>query len=134
MREHHAKLEKLLSSVAGVGPTTSASLIAMLPELGRLDRRQIASMVGVAPFAADSGTKSGRRSIRGGRFEVRRMLYMPTLTAIRHNPTLKAFYERLIAKGKPAKVALVACMRKFLTLLNAMVRTGEPWKKPAVQA
>ena len=133
VREHHAGLEKLLRSAAGVGPVASASLIAALPELGRLNRREIAALVGVAPFANDSGTQCGRRSIRGGRFEVRRMLYMPTLTAIKHNSVIGEFYARLMAKGKPAKVALVACMRKFLTMLNAMVRTGTEWKNPAHQ-
>jgi len=102
-------------------------MIAELPELGRLNRREIAALVGVAPMANDSGNSKGRRRVQGGRFEVRRVLYMATLTATRHNPAIKAFYERLKAAGKLPKVALVACMRKLLTTLNAMVRTGKPW-------
>ncbi len=108
---------------------TSATLIAALPELGRLNRRQIAALVGVAPMARDSGQRQGRRYIQGGRFEVRRVLYMATLSAVRHNPVLKAFYERLLCAGKLPKVALVACMRKLLTILNAMARTGTTWNE-----
>lgn len=124
---HHGQLEALLRSTAGVGPVTSANLIGVLPELGQLNRRQIASLVGVAPIANDSGTKTGRRVIRGGRFEVRRVLFMATLTATRYNAPIRAFYDKLLARGKPKKVALVACMRKLLTMLNAMVKTGKSW-------
>lgn len=120
VREHYAALDKLLRSASGIGPVASATLIAELPELGRLNRRQIAALVGVAPMAKDSGTSRGRRRIQGGRFEIRRVLYMATLTASRHNPAIRAFYQRLIAVGKLPKVALVACMRKLLTTLNAM--------------
>ena len=106
----------------------SATLIAELPELGRLNRREIAALVGIAPMANDSGSSKGRRHIQGGRFDIRRVLYMAALTASRSNPVIKAFYERLIAAGKLPKVALVACMRKLLTALNAMVRTNQTWK------
>jgi len=127
VREHFGELDRLLQSAAGIGPVASATMIAELPELGRLNRREIAALVGVAPMANDSGNSKGRRRVQGGRFEVRRVLYMATLTATRHNPAIKAFYERLKAAGKLPKVALVACMRKLLTTLNAMVRTGKPW-------
>lgn len=127
VQEHFGGLEQLLRSASGIGPVCSATLIAALPELGHLSRRQIAALVGVAPMAKDSGRSKGRRRIQGGRFEVRRVLYMAALTASQHNPVIKAFYERLKAAGKLSKVALVACMRKLLTMLNAMVRTGKPW-------
>lgn len=127
VREHFAELDRLLQSASGIGPVASATLIAELPELGRLNRREIAALVGVAPMANDSGASRGRRRIQGGRFDVRRVLYMAALTASRRNPVIKAFYERLIAAGKCPKVALVACMRKLLTVLNAMVRTNKPW-------
>lgn len=127
VHEHLAELDRLLQSASGIGPVASATLLAQLPELGRLNRRQIAALVGVAPMAKDSGRSKGRRHIQGGRFEIRRVLYMATLTAARYNPAIKAFYERLRAAGKLPKVALVACMRKLLTVLNAMVRTGSPW-------
>lgn len=119
--------ENLLTSVPGVGPITASTLIAELPELGRLDRRQIAALVGVAPFNQDSGTLRGRRTIRGGRSPVRRVLYMATLTATRHNPALAAFYQRLRTTGHPAKVALIATLRKLLTILNAILRDRRPW-------
>ena len=109
------------------GPIASATLIAALPELGQLTRREISALVGVAPIANDSGTAHGRRRIAGGRFQVRRTLYMATLTATMHNPTIKAHYQHLLAAGKLPKVALVACMRKLLTILNAMVRTQTRW-------
>lgn len=128
VREHFGALDRLLQSAKGVGPVASATLMAVLPELGHLNRRAIAALVGVAPMANDSGSRRGRRRIQGGRFEIRRVLYMATLTAARHNPVIKAFYERLLAVGKPPKVALVACMRKLLTMLNAMVRTRKPWQ------
>ncbi|WP_028770696.1 IS110 family transposase, partial [Silanimonas lenta] len=127
VREHFTELDRLLQSASGIGPVASATLIAELPELGRLNRREIAALVGLAPMANDSGASRGRRRIQGGRFDVRRVLYMAALTASRRNPVIKAFYERLIAAGKLPKVALVACMRKLLTTLNAMVRTSKPW-------
>jgi transposase len=124
---HFAELDRLLRSMSGIGPVASASLIAELPELGRLDRRQIAALVGVAPMACDSGTLHRRRHIRGGRFELRRTLYMATLSATRSNPIIRAHYQRLVAAGKFKKVALVACMRKLLTILNAMARHHMPF-------
>ena len=127
VREHFGKLDALLRSTKGIGPVASATLIAELPELGRLNRRQIAALVGVAPMANDSGNSKGRRRVTGGRFEIRRALYMATLTATRHNPAISAFYVRLLAAGKLPKVALIACMRKLLTTLNAMARSGTPW-------
>lgn len=114
----------LLREVAGVGRITVLTLLADLPELGRLDRKQIAALVGVAPLNRDSGTLRGRRTVWGGRAQVRRTLYMATLTAVRYNPVVRVFYERLRVAGKPVKVALVACMRKLLTILNAMLRDG----------
>lgn len=120
--------ENLLTSVPGVGPITALTLIAELPELGRLDRRRIAALVGLAPFNRDSGTLRGRRMIRGGRGTVRRVLYMATLTAIRHNPRIRTFYQRLRTTGHPGKVALTAAMRKLLTMLNAMLRDHRPWR------
>jgi transposase len=123
--------ENLLRSVPGIGPVASRTLLADLPELGRLNRKQIAALVGVAPLARDSGTLKGKRFIWGGRANVRSVLYMATLAATRSNPVIRAHYLRLISAGKPTKVALVACMRKLLVTLNAMVRTGEPWSRPA---
>ncbi|WP_225783197.1 IS110 family transposase [Xenophilus sp. Marseille-Q4582] len=134
VREHFAELDSLLQSTAGIGPVASATLIAELPELGKLNRREIAALVGVAPMANDSGSSKGRRRVQGGRFEVRRVLYMATLTATRYNPAIKTFYERLKAAGKLPKVALVACMRKLLTTLNAMARTGKHWDKSLLGA
>ena len=116
--------DDLLQSVPGIGDTTSRTLLALLPELGTLDRKQIAALVGLAPFNRDSGTLRGRRRVWGGRARVRTALYMAALVGTRRNPTLKAFYTRLRASGKPAKVALVACMRKLLIIVNAMVRDG----------
>lgn len=127
VRQHFAELDALLQSSAGIGPIASATLIAELPELGRLNRRAISALVGIAPIANDSGNSRGRRRIQGGRFDVRRVLYMATLTATRRNPVIRAFYQRLIAAGKLPKVAIVACMRKLLTILNAMVRTRSRW-------
>jgi transposase len=129
VQAHDAELDKLLRSASGIGPVASATLIAELPELGKLNRREIAALVGVAPMANDSGNSKGRRHVQGGRFEIRRVLYMATLTAARHNPAIKTFYSRLLAAGKLPKVALVACMRKLLTTLNAMVKTNKPWDK-----
>ena len=105
----------------------SRTLLAGLPELGQLNRKQIAALVGVAPFARDSGTLRGKRLVWGGRAPVRAVLYMGALVAARRNPVIRAFYRRLIAAGKPNKVALVACMRKLLTILNAMMRTNTRW-------
>lgn len=127
LQRHFKDQRKLLDSVKGVGPVTIVTLTALLPELGRLARRQIAKLVGVAPLPDDSGQRKGKRSIWGGRSEVRSVLYMAALSAIRHNPVIAAFHARLIAAGKPKKVAIVACMRKLLTILNAMVRDQTPW-------
>jgi transposase len=121
------RTKQLLTSVPGVGSGTSWTLIACLPELGRLNRREIASLVGLAPVNRDSGQWRGRRCIWGGRALVRAALYMPTLTAMRFNPTIRVFYQRLRQAGKTFKVALTACMRKLLTILNAMVKTNTAW-------
>ena len=118
---------KLLDSVKGIGPVTMLTLLSALPELGRLGRRQIAKLVGVAPLANDSGKRRGKRSTWGGRGQVRAVIYMAALVATKHNPAIKVFYERLVAVGKPKKVALVACMRKLLTILNAMLRDNRAW-------
>lgn len=120
--------EHLLRSVPGIGPTTAAVLIAELPELGRLSRRQLAALVGVAPFNCDSGTHRGRRTTWGGRAPVRAALYMATLVATRHNPPIRLFYRRLLAAGKPRLIALVAAMRKLLTILNAIIKADRPWR------
>lgn len=127
VRRHHAELAQALASVPGIGAASVAVLLAELPELGKLDRRRVAALVGVAPLNRDSGQMRGQRSIWGGRAEVRRTLYMATLTAVRHNPILKVHYERLLAAGKRKKVALVACMRKLLTMLNAIAKHGSNW-------
>lgn len=119
--------EQLLRSVPGVGPVLCSTLLGQLPELGSLDRRQIAALVGVAPFNRDSGTLRGRRTVWGGRSSVRAVLYMGTLVATRFNPVIQAFYQRLCAAGKPKKVALTACMRKLLTILNAMLKHNNCW-------
>lgn len=118
----------LLASVPGIGKTSARTLLAELPELGRLDRRQIAALVGGAPINRDSGTFRGRRMIMDRRASVRTARSMPTLTAIRHNPALQAFYRRLIGRGRPAKVAITACMRKLLVILNAILRDQTPWQ------
>jgi len=120
--------EDLLRSVPGIGPVTACTLIADLPELGHLDRRRIAALAGLAPFARDSGAFRGRRMIAGGRAHIRRVLYMATLTAIKHNPAIRVFYLRLVAAGRPGKLALTAAMRKLLTVLNAMLRDRRPWQ------
>ena len=120
--------EDLLKSVPGIGNATARTLLAELPELGTLGRRQIAALAGVAPFNRDSGTFRGRRMIGGGRAGVRATLYMAALVASRHNPVIAAFYQRLLAAGKPKKTALVACMRKLLTILNAIIRHRTPWQ------
>ena len=120
--------EDLLASVPGVGPVTARTLIAELPELGSLDRRKLAALVGVAPFNRDSGAWRGHRMIGGGRTSVRNVLYMAALVAIRHNPVVRATYQRLVNRGRPKKVAIIACLRQLLTILNAIVRTKSPWK------
>lgn len=119
--------EELLRSVPGVGPVLARTLLGELPELGQLDRRSIAALAGVAPFNRDSGRLRGTRHVWGGRAELRSVLYMATVVAVRWNPVIRAFYERLRQAGKPFKVALIACMRKLLTILNAIVRHGTPW-------
>lgn len=118
---------RTLETVRGVGPVTSATLLAELPELGALSRREIAALVGLAPINRDSGRRRGRRACWGGRASVRTALYMAALSARRHNPTIRAFYEQLVGRGKPKLVALTACMRKLLTILNAMAREGAVW-------
>lgn len=124
--------EDLLRSFQGIGPVSARTLLIELPELGTLNRKQIASLAGVAPIARDSGACRGRRSIAGGRGQVRAILYMATVTAMRVNLQIRAFYERLRKAGKPFKVAIVACMRKLLTILNAMMRTHTRWRPPNV--
>jgi transposase len=123
--------EDLLRSVPGVGRVVATTLLCELPELGRLNRKQAAALVGVAPLNRDSGKMRGRRSIWGGRASVRAALYMAAVCASRHNPVIRSFYERLLAAGKRKKVALVACMRKLLTILNSMMRDSRPWLLPA---
>jgi transposase len=125
--------DDLLQSVPGVGKVLSRTLIAHLPELGTLSGKQIAALVGVAPLNRDSGATRGRRCVWGGRAQVRQVLYMAALVAVRFNPTFQRFYARLIGTGKLRKVALTACMRKLLTILNAMVRSARPWS-PAVSS
>lgn len=120
--------DELLKPVPGIGPVTRLALLVNLPELGVLNRKQIAALAGLAPFNRDSGQHRGARAIWGGRAQVRSALYMATLTAVRYNPVIKAFYERLTQAGKPFKVALVACMRKLLTILNAMIKHNQPWR------
>ncbi len=123
--------DELLQSVPGVGPVLSLTLLADLPELGRLSRREIAKLVGVAPLSRDSGTMRGRRFVQGGRASVRAVLYMAALVATKRNTVIRGFYQRLVAAGKPKKLALVACMRKLLTILNTMVRTRTRWNTEA---
>ena len=122
--------EDLLSSVPGVGPVLCATLIAGLPELGRLNRREIAALVGVAPYPHDSGTMRGRRTVWGGRAHLRATLYMATLVGVRYNPALRSLYCRLLERGKAKKLALVACMRKLITILNAMLKHRTHWSAP----
>lgn len=131
--EQHAR-KALLQTVKGVGPVVSSSLLALLPELGQLNRRQIAALVGVAPFNRDSGHYQGKRRIWGGRAAVRKLLYMAVMSAIRFNPPIRAYYKHLRTKGKLKKVAMVACMRKLLICLNAMVKNQEPWNDDKVTA
>jgi transposase len=123
--------EDLLRSVPGIGPTTALTLLADLPELGRLDRKATAALVGVAPLHCESGSWRGRRIVWGGRARVRAVLSMATLVATRHNPIIRDFYARLCTAGKPKKLALTACMHKLLLILNAMVRHGPPWSLAA---
>ncbi len=123
--------DRILRSAKGVGPITSLILLSDLPELGQLDRKRIAALVGVAPFNDDSGRHRGVRRIKGGRASVRQVLYMAAVAAARFNPVIHLFYQRLLASGKKKKVALVACMRKLLTILNAMLRDMTPWRAPA---
>lgn len=125
--DHFDGQRKLLDSVSGVGPVTILTLLAALPELGKYSRKAISKLVGVAPIARDSGERRGKRHIAGGRSAVRHVIYMAALSARTHNPVIRAFYERLVAAGKPPKVALVACMRKLLTILNAMMRDAAAW-------
>ena len=126
--------DDLLRTVPGVGEQLSLTLLAHLPELGALNRREIAALAGVAPFNRDSGTLRGTRTVWGGRARVRAALYMGALVASRHNPVIRDFYQRLVASGKPKKMALVACMRKLLVILNSILRHGSPWRDmtPAV--
>lgn len=130
IRQHAAWRERadILDSAPGIGAVTVSTLLSDLPELGQLNRKQIAALVGVAPFNHDSGRHRGKRRIKGGRASVRQVLYMATLSATRFNPVIRAFYERLIKAGKEKKVAIVACMRKLLTILNVMLRTKQPWR------
>lgn len=133
LQEHQEleEQEKLLRSAKSIGRVTAATLLADLPELGQLDRKEIAALVGVAPMSRDSGTKRGHRKTQGGRPEVRSALYMAALTGIRYNPILKAQYEHLVKRGKEKKVAITACMRKMLTILNAMMRDQQPFRLAA---
>jgi transposase len=125
-----AENEALLRSVPGVGPVLARTLLAQVPELGTLTHKRVAAPVGVAPLNRDSGTLRGRRSVWGGRADVRAALYMGALVAARRNPVVREFYERLLAVGKPKKVALVACMRKLLSILNAVLKHRTPWRSP----
>lgn len=124
----------IVQSATGIGMVTSSTLVAELSELGTLDRKKISALVGVAPLNSDSGNKRGKRRIHGGRREVRGALFMATMVAVKFNPVIKAFYERLLARNKEKKVALVACMRKLITILNAMVRDNQPFRCQASMA
>lgn len=126
--------EEILTSVKGVGPVLSASLLCLLPELGTLCRKKISALVGVCPYNRDSGFYRGKRRISGGRADIRSVLYMATLAATRYNPVIKAFYERLKQGGKLPKVAIVACMRKLLTILNAMLKSRQKWNPAMVSS
>ena len=123
-----------MRSVPGIGEQISLTLLAFLPELGTLSRRQVAALVGVAPFNRDSGTLRGKRTVWGGRAGVRTALYMGAMVASRHNPVIRDFYQRLLAAGKPKKLALVACMRKLLTILNSMLKHGTSWQHPDTES
>ena len=128
LKGHFKDKLDLLKGLKGVGPGTQAMLMAALPELGTLAEREIAKLVGVAPLNRDSGAFKGRKTTWGGRAEMRAALFMATLSAVRFDPVLRAFYKRLRAAGKPAKVALVACMHKLLTIINAVIKSGKPWQ------
>jgi len=130
--EEFKEKNEILQSVKGVGPIMSATLLAEVPELGTYSHKQIAALAGVAPFSRDSGKHHGKRKIKGGRSKVRCPLYLSTLSAIRHNPVIRPYYQHLLEQGKQKKVAIVACMRKLLTILNAMVRDMQPWHSPSV--
>jgi len=134
MKEHEdwQEQEQILCSAKGVGRVTAATLLAELPELGKLDRKKIAALVGLAPMNSDSGKKRGYRKTKGGRIEVRSVLYMSTLVATRYNPVIQAQYQELLRRGKLKKVALTACMRKFLTILNAMMRDRVPFRQMVI--
>ena len=125
--EHASATADRLRSVPGVGKILVATLLSHLPELGTLDRKQVAKLVGIAPLNQDSGYRTGRRSIRGGRAEIRKVLYMAVLSAVRWNPVIRDFYQRLLATGKDKKVALVACMRKLLLIVIAMTKFETQW-------
>lgn len=132
-----AELANRLQSVPGIGPAAVAALLAYVPELGEVQHRQLSKLVGVAPLCQDSGRKSGQRRVRGGRKTVRCAMYMPTISAMRNNPVIRSFNERLKAKNKPGKVRVIACMRKLLSMLNAMARDGDAWAPhtaPAIAA
>lgn len=120
--------DNLLQSIPGVGKVLSSTILAELPELGRLNRKQIAALVGVAPYNCDSGKMRGKRAVWGGRAAIRNVLYMATVVSITHNPVIKDLYDRLVGKGKVKKVALVACMRKLLVIMNAIMKTERPWQ------
>jgi len=128
------KRVELLQSAPGVGAVISFALIAELPELGETDHKPIAALVGVAPFNCDSGRHKGKRVCRGGRSDLRRSLYMGVLSATQHNPPIREFYQRLLDRGKPKQLAVIACMRKLLTHLNAMIRDNRPWQNTPCQA
>lgn len=119
---------KIIESVPGIGPVTASTMVAEMPELGQLNRQKIAALAGVAPFNKDSGPKKGKRKIFGGRSGVRRTLFMAALSAVKFNPVIRAFYESLLKRGKEKKVALTACMRKLLVIINVMVKNGKEWK------
>lgn len=127
LRMHFKRQAELLKGLKGIGPNTQAVLMGMLPELGKLSRREISKLVGVAPLARDSGKSRGKRSIWGGRADVRSALYMSTLSSMRHEPVIMQFRDRLRAAGKAPKVVIVACMRKLLSMINAVIKSGQPW-------
>jgi transposase len=131
--DHFGEISKIIDSVPGIGATTAAVLVAELPELGSLNRQQASALVGVAPYHNESGSRKGKRSIYGGRLPLRCSLYMATLTATTKNEVIKTFYQRLIAAGKPFKVAMVACMRKLLSILNQMVKNRQYWNPHLVK-
>ena len=126
--------DEIFQSIKGIGPTTSATLLSELPELGELNRKEIAALAGVAPLNRDSGKIKGKRVVWGGRGQLRSVLYMGTLVATRHNPTIRAFYQHLLLAGKCKKVAITACMRKLLTIINVMVKNKTKWKDPVANA